>query len=899
VRSFRGWLARLAGLFDGVRRDADLSAELAAHLQLHIDDNLRRGMTLTEARRDALLKLGGLEQVKEQTRDRRGLPGVDILVRDVRLAARALRATPGFTAIAVLTLALGIGVNGVLFTLVNAALFRPLPVDRPDELVDVYTSRIDGDAGGPSSYPDYLDMRAAASPLFAGSFGYAPAIAPLAVGGRVRLVLGEAVTGEYFGTLGIRPSIGRGLEPADDRPDADRVVVVSHGFWQRELGGRRDALGATIRLRDDVYTVVGVAPESFRGMVPVLEPQFWKTMAWLAENEAIGIVEMVPSPGNRTLERRGARWMYMRARLLPGETVERVQAVVQSTMERLAQEHPTTNGRRRATVFRTSDVRILPGPDAFVRLGAIGLLSGGALILLVVCANVSGMLLVRAAGRAREFSLRIALGASRRRLVQLVLVESLLLSWTGATLGLWLAWIFARSAKPVSGLLPFPVGMPLTVDARVVGFTVAAAVLAAVTSALIPAWHATRVSPADRLKGRRGTSRLAFYRWTVADGLAVLQVAVTVVLVLAAALVARGLSTARRADPGFQPAGLVAMNPWLVGYDNRRAWEFHDRALSRVRALPGVEAAALAGRLPMEVSWSSPPIFVPGVHANEDQAVATEVTSVSAGYFDTLGVTLIEGRDFTAADALPGAPRVAVVSAAMAKRYWPNGAIGQRFRILAWAGPDYRVVGVSADYKVRTIGESPTPYVHFAASQRGSPPGLIVARTRGDEDTLNRSMQRELLALEPDLILADRGTVGEQISALLLPVEAAARGLAAAAGVATFLALIGLYGVVASAAVRRRHEIGVRLALGAGPGQIRRMVLGRGLVVAAAGILAGAMPAFGVARLAASLVYGVAPLDPLIWIAAVTLVLALACLANDVPARQAARVDPSMAFRSE
>jgi predicted permease len=899
VRSLRAWLARLAGLLGGARRDADFSEELAAHLQLHIDDNLRSGMTLSEARRDALLKLGGLDQVKERTRDRRGLPGIDMLVRDVRLAARALRARPGFTTVAVLTLALGIGVNGVLFTLVNAALFRPLPVDRPDELVDVYTSRIGGDIGGPSSYPDYLDMRAAASPLFAGSFGYAAALAPLAVGGRVRLVLGEAVTGEYFRTLGIRASIGRGLEPTDDQPGADRVVVVSHGFWQRELGGQRDALGTTIRLRDDLYTVVGVAPESFRGMVPVLEPQFWKAMAWLGEDEAIGVVETVPSPGNRTLERRGARWMYMRARLLPGETAERVQAVVQTTMDRLARTYPTTNGGRRATVFRTSDVRVLPGPDTFIRLGAIGLLSGGALILLVVCANVSGMLLVRAAGRVREFSLRVALGASRGRLVQQVLVESLLLSGAGASLGLWLAWIFARTAKPVSGLLPFPVGMPLSIDARVVGFTVAAAILAAVTSALIPAWHATRVNPADRLKGSRGTNRIAFYRWTAGDGLAVLQVAVTVVLVLAAALVARGLSTARRTDPGFKPAGLVAVNPWLVGYDNRRTWEFYDRALSRVRQLPGVEAAALAGRLPMEVSWSNPPIFVPGVHSNEDQAVATEVTSISAGYFDTLGVPLIEGRDLTAADALPGAPRVAVVSAAMAERYWPNGAIGQRFRVLAWAGPEYQVVGVSADYKVRTIGEPPTPYVHFAASRGELLPALIIARTRGDADSLNRSMQRELLALEPNLVLADRGTVAEQIAALLLPVEAAARGLAAVAAVATFLALIGLYGVVASAAVRRRHEIGVRLALGAGPGQIRRMVLGRGLLVATAGIAAGAVPAFGVARVAASLVYGVAPLDPMVWLAAIALVLTLACLANDVPARQAARLDPSRVFRSE
>jgi predicted permease len=892
-------LSRLRGLLGATRQDAEFSAELAAHLQLHIDDTLRRGMTPSEARRDALLKLGGVSQVSEQTRDRRGVPRIETLVRDVRLAVRALRATPGFTAIAVLTLALGIGVNGVLFTLVNAALFRPLPVDRPDELVDVYTSRIGGDAGGPSSYPDYLDLGAAAGPLFASSFGYAPAIAPLAVGGRVRLVLGEAVTGEYFRTLGVRPAIGRGLEPADDRPGADRVVVVSHGFWQRELGGRQEALGATIRLRDDLYTVVGVAPQGFRGMVPVLEPQFWKAMAWLAENEAIGVVEVVPSPGSRQLERRGTRWMYMRARLLPGETVDRVQAVVQTTMERLANEHPTTNAGRRATVFRTSDVRILPGPDAFIRLGAIGLLSAGGLILLIVCANVSGMLLVRGAGRVREVSLRIALGASRSRLVQQVLVESLLLSAAGATVGLWLAWIFARSAEPVSGLLPFPVGMQLSIDARVVGFTAAAATLAAVMSALLPAWHATRVSPADRLKGSAGTSRFAFHRWTAGDGLAVLQIAVTVVLVLAAALVGRGLLAARRADPGFQAAGLVAVNPWLVGYDRQRTWEFYDRALSKVRALPGVEAAALARRLPMEVSWSNPPIFVPSVHSDEDQAVATELTTVSAGYFETIGVTLVEGRDFTAADTLPDAPRVAIVSGAMARRYWPGGAIGQRFRVLAWEGPEYQVVGVSADYKVRTIGEPPTPYVHLAASQGALPPGLIVVRTRGDEHELNRSMQRELLAIEPDLILAERGTVAEQVTALLLPVEAAARVLVVSASVATFLALIGLYGVVASAAVRRRREIGVRLALGAGPGQIRRMVLGRGLLLAAAGVIAGALPAFGVARLAAALVYGVTPLDPLVWIAAITVVFALACLANDLPARRAARVDPSVAFRSE
>ena len=898
MRCLRAWLVRLAGVFGGAGRDDELSAELAEHLRLHVDDNLRAGMTPSEARRKALIRLGGLELTREQHRDRRGLPLVDHLLRDVRFAVRALAGTPGFTGIAILTLALGIGVNSVLFTFVNAALFRPLPVDRPDELVDVYTSRIAGDAGGPNSYPDYLDMRTAAADLFAGSFGYAPALAPLAIGARARLVLGEAVTGEYFRTLGVRPAIGRGLEPVDDRPGADRVVVVSHAFWQRELGGRQDALGATIRLRDDSYTVVGVAPEGFRGMVPLLEPQFWKAMAWLAEGEAIGVIEMVPSPGSRTLERRGTRWMYMRARLVPGETVERVQSVVQTAMERLARQHPSTNGSRRATVFRTSDVRILPGPDAFVRLGAVGLTSAGGLILLVVCANVSGMLLVRAAGRQREISLRLALGASHSRLVQQVLVESLLLSVAGAAAGGWIAWIVARSAKPVSGLLPFPVGMQLSIDARVVAFTAAVATLAAVASALLPAWQATRVSPADRLKGNDSTGRLAFHRWTVGDGLAILQVAATVVLVLAAALVGRGLATAHRTDPGFQIAGLAAVNPWLVGYDNRRSWEFYDRALSRVRALPGVEAAALASRLPMEVSWSNPPIFVPGAHTDQDQAVATETTVISAGYFETLGVGLVDGRDFRQADT-PDTPRVAIVSAAMARRYWRNGAIGQRFRILAWGGPEYQVVGVSADYKVRTIGEPPTPYVHLAASQGPSPPGMIVARTRGDEGALNRSIQRELLAMEPDLILADRGTVAEQVTALLLPVEAAVRLLAVGASVATFLALIGLYGVVASAAARRRHEIGVRLALGAGPGQIRRMVLGRGLLVAAAGVVVGALPALGVARLAAALVYGVAPLDPLVWIAAIAVILGLACLANDVPARRASRVEPTTALRTE
>lgn len=818
---------------------------------------------------------------------------------DVRYTLRVLRRNPGFTALAVISLAIGIGFNTAMFSAVDVLLFRPLPVQRPERLVDVYTRGGDGDTYATSSYPDYLDFRDR-NAVFSDTLAYSPAIAAVKAGERSAMAMGEVVSGNYFHVLGVTAAVGRTLGPEDDRAGAARTVVISHRLWQREYGADPAAIGRTIHIYGQPYTIVGVTPRTFRGMVPLLEPELWVPVAWVEEVEPAGIQDVVPSPtGTTRVERRGQRWLFIKGRLKDGETAQRAEANLQLIMRQLAAVYPKTNTNRPIAV--AANVRIHPAADAMIKPIAAGLMAGIGLVLLIACANVTNMLLARASGRQREIGIRLAIGASRGRLVRQLLTESVTLALCGAIAGVAVAAGLLRLIAMLPSPLPVPIALHLALDGRVLIFTTLVATLAGLLAGVVPALRSTRINLNAELKGERPATSAAGRRWTLRDALVAAQTAVTLVLLVTAALLTRSLIEAHRVDLGFRAQGLVALATQLslIGYDEERATRVFDQAAERIRTLPGVTAVARAVRQPLAINYNRNTVFFPDRHQPGAEGIPIAATWVNEEYFGTLGVPLLHGRNFSSADTR-SAPRVAIVTEAFVRRYWPDGqALGRRFRVRSLDGPLCEVVGVVADYKVETVGEAPTPYIHYPLKQGPSSGEVILARTSLDPAVLLEAMRRDVLALEPAAVFFEGHTMEAQVDATLLPARLAAQTLGLVGAVATALAAIGLYGVVAYTVARRTREIGVRMALGATPPAVIGMIMRQGMTLIAAGLLAGAALSWFAARAVSAGLYGVSAADPSAWLAAVAVLLTAAALANYVPARRAARVEPSVALRVE
>ena len=820
------------------------------------------------------------------------------LKADIWYAARVLRRNPAFTALAVISLAIGVGFNTAMFSAIDALLFRPLPIQRPDQIVDVYTRGTGGDQYATSSYPDFLDFRER-NEVFSEMLGYSPAIAAVKSGDRSVMALGEVVTGNYFTVLGVNAAIGRTLLAEDDRPGAQRAVVISHRLWVREYGAESSVLGRSIHIYGQPYTIVGVMPREFNGMVALLQPEIWLPVAWVEEVEPAGMQDAVPSPtGNTRLERRGQRWLFIKGRLKDGETAARAEANLQLIIQQLATDHPTTNTNRPVSV--AANVRIHPAADAAMKPIAAGLMIGIGLVLLIACANVANMLLARASGRQKEIGIRLAIGASRGRLIRQLLTESVTLAMAGAVAGVamaaFLLWLIDIMPLP----LPVPIALSLRIDPRVLLFTACVGTLAGLIAGLAPALRATRPNLTADLKGEVVGTKTAGRRWTLRDGLVALQTAVTLVLLVTAALLTRSLLEAHRVDLGFRAQGLVALSTQLslVGYDDARASRLFDEAVERIRALPGVVSVARAIRQPLAINYNRTNVFFPDRHVPGSQGIAIAATWVNEDYFSTLGVPLLRGRNFSTTDVAT-APRVAIVTEAFARRYWPEGdVLGKQFK-RGIDGPSYEIVGVVADYKVESIGEAPTPYIHYALRQRPFSGEVILARSAMDPRALLTAMRREVLALEPAAVFFESHTMESQVDATLLPARLAAQTIGLLGIVATALAAIGLYGVIAYTVARRTREIGIRMALGATPPAVIRMIMRQGMSITAAGLLAGAGLGWIAARAVAAGLYGVGAADPIAWAAAVGVLLGAAALANYLPARRAARVDPSVALRLE
>ena len=895
---------RLRGLFRRGREDAETQDELRFHLEMETEKNLRAGTDPGEARRRAHVRLGGADAIREAVRDARGWRRLEDLVRDVGYALRGLRRNPGFTTAAIVSLAIPIGFNTAVFTIVDSVLFGPLPVVRPAQLVDVYTSHPQFGQHAPSSYPDYLDLRAA-NDVFTDMAAHAPMRAVVRVGEDVDLVMGEAVTGNYFRFLGIQPVLGRLLAPDDDRPAAARVAVISAGLWERAFGRDPAVVGRDLHVGSQPYVVVGVASPDFYGMPPIPGGDLWIPVTRVDDVTPAGPSMISPSPGETRLERRGLRWMFIKGRLRDDVGPAQADANLDTIMAGLAAAFPDSNDSLQVSLTLTDDVRLEPSAAGPAYGGAAAVLFMVGVVLLVACANVMGILLARAAARRREIGVRLAIGASRPRLVQQLLTETLVLSSLGAAAGLALAWGMLRGLGAVeSPIRSLPYTFEFVLYGRVFLFTAALAAVAGVLAGLVPALDATRPNLVRDLNGAVAVARAGGRRWFVRDGLVAAQLAVTVPLLVLAGLLGRGaLAATAGVSLGFDPGRVLAVSTDLTmnGYGPEREERFMRDALERVRSMPGVTAAALTTRAPLDViSYGQAPLLVSGVHGPADRGDVMPRVAVSPDYFETLGVPLLQGRAFTAADT-PETPLVAVVSEALADRYWSVGtAVGQRLRFGGWDGPEYEIVGVSADYKVRFPTEEASPYVHAARSQAAVTGGVLLARIEGDAAAVAADIRREFRRMEPDLFFFFEGdTLREIAGVAMLPFRIAASVSGAAGIVAMLLGAVGLYGVVAYVVARRTRELAIRSVLGARSGSLLRLVLAGGAWVIAVGAGVGAALAALVTRLAAQVVPGIAPGDPVVWAGVLLLIVGVTAAAHVEPARRILRLDLTRALHAE
>lgn len=823
------------------------------------------------------------------------------VLADIRFALRRLLRSPGFAFIAILTFAIGIGLNTTLFTLVDALLLKPLPVASPERLVDVFTGNSTGTVQfGSSSYPDYLDLKAQ-NEVLVDLVGYTPMLAPVNDDNGSRLTMGEIVTGNYFRVLGVGAAIGRPIGPEDDVPGAPRVAMVSYRYWQREFGATSAAVGRTIRIRGNPFTIIGVVPATFTGMVPVLAPELWVPATGSLDAEPVGMHDAIPSPSGATrLERRGDRWLFLRGRLKPGKTIEQARTNLELVMARLEATYPATNKGRRLSVNATSEIHVHPDIDSKIRPIAFGTITVATLVLLITCTNLAGMFLARASARGKEIGMRLALGASRWRLVRQLMTESMLISVAGALVGTLVAW-WATAALATRLPMTTPLTFDLRVDHRVLLFTLGITIASGVLAGLAPALQTSKLNLLADLRGEQAMWSFGRHRWTLRHVLVVAQMAISLVLLVAAALLSRSLIAVQDTNVGLpvERLAVVSTDPGMVRYSNERSGQFFQEALARIRALSGVESAALTTRIPLSLNFNRWDIWIPERHRPGQPGDPVETTTVSPEYFQTIGVPLIAGRSFTYDDRLD-TPWVAIVNETFAKRNWPGeSAIGKVFRSRASDGPLFHIVGVSADYKVTAVDELPTPFLHIARTQRPNSYTAILARTRGDAATLLRDMRGELLALEPNLVFVENQTMEATVGASLFPLRAAVWLSSGSASIAMLLAAVGLYGVIAYAVARRTREIGIRVALGARRASVLGLVMRQGLVLMVAGLLIGGLLALAAAGAVARALYGVRTADPVSWLLAAVVLVSVATLANLIPAWRAARVDPSVALRIE
>jgi len=819
------------------------------------------------------------------------------LLQDFRFAARLLLKSPGFTAVAVLSLALGIGANTTIFTLVNAVLLHPLPMKDPDNLVGVFTTD-ERNRGtffnmmptSPLNFADYRKL----SDVFTGLVAHQGLALSFSGKGEPEQIFGEIVTGDFFNLLGIAPALGRGFLPDEDKvPGASLVTVLSDNFWQRRLGGDPAVVGQTITLNGHAFTVVGIAPKGFKGVNAIGAPALW--VPFMTHPQlATGFLK-------ENIDSRRALIFNIAGRLKPGVTLAQAEAKLRTLAGQLAKEYPNDNGGRNVALLPLAQATINPGFRQTMVSAAGLLLTVVGLVLLIACANVANLLLARASVRQREVAVRLSLGASRGRLVRQLLTEGLLLAAIAGVLGMAIAyWAQGTlwSQRPPALAVD---AIDLTPDLRVLGFTLVVSLLTAVLFGLVPALSASRPDIASELKQRGGAGSFGNRPWSLRNLLVASQVALSLVALVGAGLFVRSLANAQKIDPGFdyQKLALLTVDLGAQGYEEERSRDFHHRLLERVQALPGVERATLASGVPLFQGSFLRTVFPEGVDSSDRKnGKLVQLNTVEPGYFETMGIPLKRGRDFAATDH-KDAPHVVVINETMAKQFWPEQeAIGKRFKFF---GQDWwnEVIGIAKDGKYNFIGENPQPHIYLSLEQTFESAVSLHVRTSGDTATALGMARREVQALDRLLPITGVFTYGEILRQSLWAPRMGAALLVVFGLLSLVLAVIGIYGVMSYSVNQRTREMGLRMALGADQGEVLRLVVKQGALLSLGGIAIGLALSFAVTRLVANLLIDVPVRDPLIFVGIPLLLAAAALVASAQPAWRASRVDPTVALRLE
>ena len=810
-----------------------------------------------------------------------------VLLQDLRFGARMLLKYPGFTATVIVVLALGIGATTAIFSLVNGVLLKPVTgVEKPERLVSLYTSDYSSGPYGGSSYPDFLDFRDQTD-VFTGLAASEDAIANLNVGDEAERLRGQAVTGNYFSVLGVTSAAGRTLLPGDEARGVAEVVI-SYDLWRRRFNSDAAVIGQTVTLDGRAYVLVGVAAESFKGtrLTPA-GPDFWMPLAQVDS----------ASP-----EERGNRGLDIVGRLKDGVSLDQAQTQISAVAARLARDYPETNLGTLARPGEPRPVTVTPetrlGPERRKLVWTIStlMLAGVGCVLLIACANVANLLLARAAARRREIAIRLSLGAGRLRLVRQLLTESFCLAVIGGVAGLLIA-VWTADLLPAFFPRADAIGLDFSLDSRVLGFTLLLSFLSQALFGLAPALQATRPDVVKALKDERAAGGGVRRRLSLRNALVIVQVALSLVLLIGAGLFLRSLRNAATADRGFDIQNVLIARLELRGEDAKahRGALFYQELQERIKALPGVRSLGLTSIVPLSGSGMRRGIEIDGYERRAGEDLELNINIVSPGYFDTMRIPIVAGRNFRAEEASERSG-VVIVNEEFARRYFPSqNAIGKRVRTDS-EGPWIEIVGVARNGKYRTLREDTLPFVYLPMAQNYTSGTALLVRTEREPTAVLPSLRAEIKRLNKNVAVFGIDTLEGHLGTALAVDRVIAVLLSVFGGAAMLLAAVGIYGVMSYVVAQRTHEIGVRMAVGAQARDILRLVVSQGMALVLVGSTLGLVTALALTRTVRSMLFGVSATDPTTFVGIALLLATVALLACYLPARRAAKLDPMVAL---
>jgi predicted permease len=819
---------------------------------------------------------------------------METLLQDIRYGVRMLAKNPGFMIVSIITLALGIGVNTAIFSMVDAFLLRPLPVSNPSQITVLAYQQQHQRVQAQFSAADYRDILNQTSGVFSDVFGYVFGMDGLGVEGKADRIMTNYVSGNYFAALGIKPALGRFVLPSEgDVLNADPVMVLSYSYWQTHFGADPQIVGRKVSVDGHPVTIIGIAPKGFDGVYPILKVQGFLPL---------GMISIEGQP-NDFMTNRQLRGMPVLARLRPGTKLAQAQAALTVVSQRLSQDHPDADKDLELQVY--PELRARPNPDPTNTVLTIGGLFLGlaGMVLLLACVNVANILLVRATVREREMAIRAALGAARNRLIRQLMTESIVLALLGGVAGMLLGFWGSSALASVNIQTDLPINFNFAFDWRVFAYATAAALLTGIVVGIVPAVRASRGNLSAILhEGGRG---VVGGKNRLRTTLVVAQVAGSLMLLVIAGLFTRSLSKAQRTDLGFDPNHVLnlAMDPNEIGYNRGQTRGFYKNLLARVGALPGVVSTSAANSTPMGYYNNGDSLLIDGYRPPPGQPAPSSLyATISGEYFQTMGISLLRGRTFTDADD-ENAQYVAIISNEMAKKFWANtDPIGHHFKMATDDKHSIEVVGVSGDARFQGVTGQINPmfYVPFVQHQLGNSLQILQLRTAGATETMLPEIERVIESLAPQIPLFDVQTMNQALNTLngMLFYKIGAVLAAVLGFLGLVLAIVGVYGVVSYAASQKIHEIGVRMALGAQPLDILGLIFREGLLIVAVGLIVGIAAALAVGRVVGSFLT-VSAHDPVTYVFVTGVLTVVALAACFIPARRAMRVDPMVALRYE